>query len=254
MLVMRWCLPTRVELKRAGWKESIFREPVGSNGVAAILTMTFPIIGYFFVFNPLRWSRILSFLSAPLILDAVLRCNSRGAYLAAAISGIVLLYFARGRSRKLAALVMVLGIAAFLIQARNSGIWERMFSITASAEERDHSASGRIEYWKAGVEMFQDHPLGSGGQSAFKSPLGMQYIQHFIDAGDFRSVHNGYLSIAAGWGVQGFAVYAGALLVACLAVWRALRTQETYGNEQTIFLGTAFVAALAGPGGNHHVW
>ena len=30
----------------------------GSNGVAAILTMSFPIIGYFFVFNPLPWSRL----------------------------------------------------------------------------------------------------------------------------------------------------------------------------------------------------
>jgi O-antigen ligase len=216
----------------------------GSNGVAAVLTMSFPLIGYFVIANPIHYSRISAFLCAPLILDTVLRCNSRGAYLGAAVGGICLVLMARGQARKYAVGILVIGVLAFCLQARNSNIWERLFSVTASAEDRDNAAQERIQSWIAGVKMISDYPLGSGGRAAFVSPRGAAYIQHIRTDG-FRSIHNGYLNILAGWGVQGFALLMMSFAVAGLALWRAIRHQASIGNDEQTFLGSAIFAALA---------
>ncbi len=53
----------------------------GSNGCAAILSMSLFCIGYFVVCNPFAFSRVIAFFAAPLVLDTILRCNSRGTYL-----------------------------------------------------------------------------------------------------------------------------------------------------------------------------
>ena len=130
----------------------------GSNGTSAILSISFPMIAYFFVINPIRYSRLIAFLSAPFVLDTLLRCNSRGAYLGAAIGGAILVLMARGKSRKYAVAMMLGGILAFNLQAQDEGIWERLFSISAEEGERDHSAQQRIDYWKAAVKMISEHP------------------------------------------------------------------------------------------------
>ena len=219
----------------------------GSNGAAAILIIAFPIVGYFFITNPIKYSRIIALLMAPLILDTVLRCNSRGAYLGAAVSGVVIIMGARGPSRRYAVMIMAAGILAFFIQAQDGKIWERLISITVSAEERDKAASGRIEYWKAGVRMISDYPLGSGGRSAFTSPRGMSYLQHLNET-KFRSVHNGYLSIIAGWGIQGFTCYAIAMIAACQALWRSLVKRSPFKDPQQTLLGACILGALCGQG------
>ena len=215
----------------------------GSNGIAAVLCMSFPLIGYFVIANPFPYSRIAAVLSAPLVLDTILRCNSRGAYLGAAAGGICLVLMARGKARKYAGLILVAGAFAFCIQAQNSRIWERLFSVAASAEERDYSAQGRIELWIAGLNMIGDYPLGSGGRAAFVSPRGMEYIEH-LPYDEYRAIHNGYLNIMAGWGVQGFLLLAAGLLIASLALVRAIWLHSSLEDDAGTFLGAAIFAAL----------
>lgn len=222
-----------------------FPSASGSNGVAAVLCVSFPLIGYFVLFNPIPYSRIVAFVSAPLILDTVLRCNSRGAYLGAAISGICLVLMASGPARKYASFILVAGALAFFVQAKNDKIWERLRSVTASAEERDDSADQRIQSWIAGLRMISDYPLGSGGRAAFVSPRGMAYIAH-IRTDQFRAIHNGYLNIMAGWGVQGFALLILALGIACVAMVRATWLNSSAGADGDTFLGAAIFAAFAG--------
>lgn len=217
----------------------------GSNGLAAVLCMSFPLIGYFVIANPLPYSRIAAFFSAPLILDTILRCNSRGAYLGAAAAGICLVLMSRGKSRKYAAMILAAGTLAFCLQAQNSSIWERLFSVTASAEQRDDSAEQRIQLWIAGLQMISDYPLGSGGRAAFVSPRGATYIQH-IRNDQYRSIHNGYLNIMAGWGVQGFILLIVAFCIAVVALVRAIWLHSSFADDSGTFLGAAIFAALVG--------
>jgi O-antigen ligase len=72
----------------------------------------------------------------------------------------------------------------------------------------------------------------------------MTYITH-IRTDEFRSVHNGYLNIAAGWGVQGFALLMLAFAIASCELMRAIRRSALVGDDHRTFLGAAIVAALA---------
>ena len=95
------------------------------------------------------------------------------------------------------------------------------------------------------MEMVADYPLGSGGHAAFASPRGMTYITH-IRQDEYRSVHNGYINIMAGWGVQGFALLIAAHLAGSwtlvLTMWRnRYQVPDTH-----TFLGACLIAALVG--------
>jgi O-antigen ligase len=161
------------------------------------------------------------------------------------VSGVMLLLMARGKSRRDALIAVFFGLLAFLYQAQDPKIWERFFSIGASQEERDASAEHRIESWKAGFNMITDYPLGSGGRSAFVSPRGNRYISH-LQYNEYRSVHNGYISIAAGWGVQGFGLITLAFLIAMGRTWLAIKHYQQMGNEKMVFLGAAILSAFFG--------
>ncbi len=83
-------------------------------------------------------------------------------------------------------------------------IVERFWTIfVGEGEERDHSAAGRLDYWKAGLRMIADHPLGGGGHG-FSRAYGMPYIRE-VSGAEFaaRSVHNGYINEVCEWGIQG---------------------------------------------------
>ncbi|MFN6303359.1 MAG: O-antigen ligase family protein [Planctomycetota bacterium] len=216
-----------------------------SNGTAILVSMALPIIGYFFIVNPFRYSRWIAFGFAPFILNVVLLCNSRGTYLGLAASGLVLIFLARGKSRKHAMLIALGGIAAFLFLARSEQIWNRLFSINATAEERDGSAQSRINFTKAGIQMIADHPLGSGGGAAFYSPLGFSYIAPFGQPHP-RAAHNGYVNIAAGWGVQGFLLLISAIFVSATSTVLSMLRLDPSRHEKTNFLGACILAAIFG--------
>ena len=218
----------------------------GSNGAAVIMSMVFPFIAYLVICKPFKYSRWIGILSAPLVLDSVLRFNSRGTFLGMIVSGVMLLVMARGKSRRDALIAVFFGVLAFLYQAQDPKIWERLFSINASETERDVSASSRIDAWKAGLQMIADYPFGSGGRAAFISPRGNRYSSAALGREDFRSVHNGYISIAAGWGIQGFVLITLAFLIAMWRAWLAIKYFQEMGNEKMVFLGAAILSAFFG--------
>ena len=218
----------------------------GSNAVAAVMSMSLPLIGFFVVCGPTIWHRLFAVVASPFVLDTVLRCNSRGAYLGLIAVGAVVLFAARGSARKRAIMGISGGLLGLALLANNASIMERFTSIFVSAEERDGAASERLLYWEAALKMIADHPLGSGGEAAFRSELGLPYILHFRDNREFRSVHNGFLDVAAGWGVQGFTLFMFALGIPMLSLWRSSRENLLPGDEFGVFVGASLLAAIVG--------
>jgi hypothetical protein len=216
-----------------------------SNGTAILNSMTLPFIGYFFIVNPIPYSRLFSFLVAPFVLNLILLCNSRGTYLGIAVSGLCMIAFARGNARKYALLIGLGGIAAFLFLARSEQVWARLFSISASAVERDASAQSRLDYTKAALQMIGDHPFGSGGGATFYSDLGFSYIAPY-GAPHPRAAHNGYMNIMGGWGIQGFSMLMLAILTSIVSLIMALKKLDPVHQNKTIFLGVCILAAMVG--------
>jgi O-antigen ligase len=111
----------------------------------------------------------------------------------------------------------------------------------------DHSAASRIDYWKAGLRMVGDHPLGAGG-NGFKRVYGPRYINE-VNGDDFaaRAVHNGFINEACEWGIQGFILRMLFVTSAMLMLFRTMRAPAT--SDQSEFgrlLGLTIFAGMVG--------
>lgn len=219
-----------------------------SNGVSGLLTMGLMIGAYLFVSDKSRLAvKAATAIGSVMVVEVLLRCNSRGAFLAAIASTVWLIWGTRGAARRRILAVCALGVLGVLMMAQDAKIFERFATTFAGDEERDASADERLQFWKAALRMLEDYPLGSGGEAAFASDRGVKYIADIRN--EYRAVHNGYLDIATGWGVQGFVLFGAAIGGAAWSAYRVLaqRRREQAGDPDALdstLVGTTVLGIL----------
>jgi O-antigen ligase len=216
-----------------------------SNSLASVMLLVLPLIGTLFINGNLR-HKATAVLAAPFALNVLLLCNSRGAFLGLIGAGLCFLLLARGPTRKQAIKATALGGVLLYLLLGDPKILDRFTTTFAGSEERDRSAASRMEFWQAGLRMLADYPLGDGAGS-FKYVRGGQYISEVLgeDAGE-RSLHNGYLTEATEWGVQGLILR---LIFIGAAIGVALRTSNQCRREGRIedsLMGTCLIVAVGG--------
>jgi len=212
------------------------------NYLAGLLSLAAVLGGYLLLMGK-RLEKLFALVTLPLVLDVILRCNSRGAFLALIAGAGWLLIRARGPIRRYALLGIALaGIGAYFLMG-DPEIMERFASIFVSSEERDSSAQSRIGLWTQGVRMVADYPLGSGGEAAFKSDRGRKYLQE-IGRWTYFAVHNGYIDIAASWGIQGFLLYMTIIFLCWQRLRRATLAARAKGDRKLSFMGICLETAL----------
>ena len=172
-----------------------------SNGLANHMIMVLPFFNNMFFYGN-KWEKIAVVLAAPWVLNAIVLCNSRGAFLG--LLTLVIMAFVRApkKNRKKMLVGMMLGGILFAYLA-DDRFWERMDTLNQGTEK----SSGRVETWTGALELIKDHPLGVGGEGfVYLSPV---YIPEIVAAhhGASRSVHNSYLKVATNYGIQGFTLY-----------------------------------------------
>jgi putative inorganic carbon (hco3(-)) transporter len=227
----------------SGRLEGIFIPGCGdSNYLAGILSMTVVLCGGLLLTGT-KWEKLLSFIAAPFILDVILRCNSRGAFLALIAGACMLIYAAKGKLRKRALFGLALGCIALSLQLKDQDIINRFKSTFAEKEQRDASAESRVVMTTAGLRMFWDYPFGSGGEAAFKSDRGMKYIPWWTKG--YKAVHNGYVDTLVAWGIQGFCLYMSAIWFASRALKRRINDCRKVDDTRAAFLGVIVQTALA---------
>lgn len=217
-----------------------------SNELASLLVTILPLAAVFAWAGKL-WHRPVAFAAAPLALNTVILCNSRGGFLAAITSGVAFVAAAPGRARRQTLVLVGLGAVATWLLLGDAYILERFQTTFAPAEVRDQSAEGRLTYWKAGLRMIGDHPLGAGG-SGFSRVHGPSYIRE-VSGEEFesRSVHNGYINEACEWGIQGLALRLLLFLKTLALLLRTTRitmSEDDWGFEQMV--GSALAAGMTG--------
>jgi O-antigen ligase len=182
-------------------------------------------------------------IAAPLILNVVLLCNSRGGFLAAIASALTFLVFAPRAIRKYAIKLLTLGAVAVWLLLGDPAIVTRFWTIFADPEERDAAAASRLEYWKAGFAMIADYPFGEGGDG-FHDVHGPRYLAargHYYDS---RSVHNGYINEACDWGIQGLALRLALMGGGLLLLRRVATAAAACGDMFTALTACAMIAGL----------
>jgi len=215
-----------------------------ANTLSSLIVPLIPISGGLLLTGNSK-ERLIAILACPLILNTLILCNSRGAFLGAMCAAIVLLYVSRGPTRKYAVTGLMLGIFAAFALTGDQRIIDRFFTTFASESERDASASSRLDYWKAGLAVIRQHPFGSGGDG-FKSLHGPTVLSEMGIFYDARSVHNGFINEACEWGVQGILLRIAFLACCMLACYKGQRKQLEIGNYQCAFLGVCILASLSG--------
>ena len=214
-----------------------------ANSLACLLLALLPATGSLLVAS--RWyHKAAAVFSAPLALNVIILCNSRGAFLGLIGAGAGFLLVARGATRKRAMQTLALGSVVLFLLLGDPDIMNRFATTFVGSEERDQSAASRLEFWQAGWAMLQDYPLGAGG-GAFKYVHGGKYLAE-VGVDEERSLHNGYLTEATSWGIQGLAIQLLMLATAGLAAYRTSDRCRVSGDTNGALVGICLVASLIG--------
>jgi hypothetical protein len=217
-----------------------------ANSLANLLLICLPLISSLLVDGQKR-HKLVAVLAAPLVLNVIILCNSRGTFLGLIGTGVTFLLLSRGKTRKRALQALALGGLALFLLLGDPKILERFSTTFVGSEERDTSAASRILFWEAGLRQLADYPLGAGGGS-FKFNLGVKY-QSIADADadvEARSLHQGYLTEATDWGVQGLILKLAFLGLAMLAAYRTEERCRLEGRTNEALTGLCVITSGVG--------
>jgi O-antigen ligase len=160
------------------------------------------IIGCQFLNSSRIRDRALLFLAGGFTANAVILTRSRGALLGLAVGMLVAFIFSSPRHRK----IIVVGLLAAglgIAYLSDDTFLERSSTIVVeSSDERDASASSRLEIWKGGLKMLKAHPLLGVGPGNF-----YQYIGSYQPLHPGRDAHNTLVRCAGELGLVGSFVF-----------------------------------------------
>lgn len=195
-----------------------------SNQLASLFITGLPIAVTLLFTQITNWQKAGILAACGFSFNIVLMCNSRGAFLGLIIGGLAFLFMATGPARKKSRRIVALAAVATFLLLGDPAILSRFMTTFTTEVEQDASAQSRLQFWSEAMAMLADHPLGSGGNS-FSEGLGWRYrrggqgTQGDRTIGDTRAIHNGFLTEAVDWGVQGFVL----MILFILAICRTLR-------------------------------
>ncbi|REJ64755.1 MAG: O-antigen ligase domain-containing protein [Planctomycetota bacterium] len=221
-----------------------------SNELASITATLLPLMGALIIMvRGIR--RVIVAFGTALALNILMLANSRGGFVGLLVGAVTIPVVSTGRVRELALKGMALGALGAFLLAGNPEILTRFLSTFYS----DSSARGqsaldeanketRKVFWKAGLNMLADNPLGSGG-AAFKSGKGNPYIAKQGLNDENRSCHQGFIVEAMSWGVQGLILRMGLVICAGLAALKTSRFRMELGDYNTAFAGACICGSFA---------
>lgn len=217
-----------------------------SNSLANLMLVCLPLISSLLIGGKKR-HKFVAICAAPLVLNVLLLCNSRGAFLGLVGTALTFLLIARGQTRKRALQAFALGSLALFLLLGDPKILTRFTTTFAGSEDRDTSAQSRLLFWQAGMAQLSDYPFGAGGGS-FKFNIGRRYQAQV--AGDDnvtdRALHQGYLTEATDWGIQGLILKLGMFWLTLIAAFRTEETCRREGRVNDALTGLCIMTAGIG--------
>jgi O-antigen ligase/tetratricopeptide (TPR) repeat protein len=206
------------------------------NPFAAFLLLVMPLALFRFLHAPRLRDAVAHGLTAALLLAGLVFTYSRGAWIvlgAVVPLGVIILRPLRWgpvitRFAMLAALVGVLIVMLPQTVASVNTAGALATRATSIVDPSDYSIQGRLNFWRAGLAIFRDHPLVGTGPGTFPAVHAayQKDVRYYA-----RDAHNFYIQVMSEMGVIGV----GALLVLGASIgsmWgrtlRAARGKEEY--------------------------
>jgi probable O-glycosylation ligase (exosortase A-associated) len=135
---------------------------------------------------------------------------SRMGFLCLVIIMVMTLLRSQQRTRNFVVLIMLLLPCLFFVPAK---YWQRAETITQF--NNDRSSIGRLDAWRAGLEMVEAHPLLGVGANCYQ--LGWNEKDRY---GETRSAHNTFFQALGELGVPGLTIFSSFLFVSWRLLWR----------------------------------
>jgi len=223
-----------------------------ANGTASLVTTAIPILVFYALFARRRWQQVASVGGLAFTLNALILLNSRGAFLALALSGAYFCLFVfreKGlKGQKVKILAGIVAAACLFVYLADEVFWTRMSTMTEVSASQEVETHSRIEYWKKTPEMLEAHPLGGGAQT-YKI-LSPYYLPKEWLSGGRRVVHSTWFEVLSEYGYHGLLIFLG-YVVSTFMLARKVRKRlredgDTYHLFQCLALESSWLAMLVG--------
>ena len=200
---------------------------VDNNGYALATVMIIPLllgtaqnIDLVYSGRFLKWVRRGFYLSIPLCMFAVIGTYSRGGFISLAAAILVFALLQDRRVPTLAAFAAIATVTLLVVPIPQSYI-DRLETIQTYNEIGEESAMSRPHFWKVGLQMLSENPLG----------VGLKQYEAAYDKYDFsygryghnRAVHNSHVQVLAELGYPGEFIWIGLFAFAFYASFRVRR-------------------------------
>jgi len=167
-----------------------------NNHLAVALIMAIPLMYYLYLHSKLLWVRVGLIGMLVLSLAAAVMSYSRGGLLAMLVMGVIIWW----RSpKKLGLTVLIVVLTSSVLIYAPEKWFNRMNTI--STYEEDTSAMGRIDIWKAGLNIVKERPFFGGG---FRATYRQDIIDRYAPGTESRAIHNSHLEVLIENGVFAF--------------------------------------------------
>jgi probable O-glycosylation ligase (exosortase A-associated) len=218
------CISLGFEAGKQGWAQLILNPGarndnsvpfLGDNNLVAVgMAMLLPVVGALAATATGWQKRAFQFLSVG-VLYRGLSTYSRGGFLSMGAVGVLWFWRSPHKLRTLAAVALA---AMLILPVLPQQFWDRMGTITASAEERDESQAGRLHFWQVAVAMANDRPFLGVGHSGYPRA----YNAYDWSQGQFltnRAVHSAWFGVLAEAGYPGLLLFIAIVFLS----WRTCR-------------------------------
>ena len=163
--------------------------------------------------------------------------QSRGAWLAAGLAGMLLIALRWRWGWLVFPLALVVIVSGFLYIGPAQVL--DALSTTGSVETLD----GRLEIWSRAVYMIQDFPFTGIGMGSFLPLADALYPFFLYEPGRIEHAHNLLLQVAVDLGLPGLIAWLAVLLLAAFAAWRVLGAGRLRQDPWLTALGAGLLAA-----------
>jgi O-antigen ligase len=170
------------------------------NDLGFVLVLAIPMAWYLALARRGKVATWLNLLYLPIGMGAVLLTASRGAFIPAIATLLIIPLTLPGRSWPMKGAICCLLVASglWLQSLIPEYSWERLANATGEVESGDFSS--RAPIWRAGLRVFEEHPILGVGAGAFGAA-----VEPIL--GEARAPHQTFLSVLVGQGLIGLLLF-----------------------------------------------
>ncbi len=228
-----------------------------SNTTASILLTAVPIL-LSYLLTGKRWQKALSFIFLAYIMNGIILCNSRGAFLALVVSGAFMFYsiiLTKVVNIKEKVKMITLGLAGLglFIYLTDSTFWERMGTLKEVSRSEETGAlqgsgAGRTYFWLRAVELANEYPVGVGawGYQYLSPEFLPDELLTGVGGARMRAAHSIWFETLAEYGYLGLGLFIAYLFATLNLARRISKISVIRENSYLYYQNTAIAASLIG--------